>query len=193
MGVKSMLSTFKFPAIFALVFLAVGLGLLWILNHLLGWNLKVVTDHAGFFQAWIYILQTFALVATLVYLGLETSAVQKSVAINTVQLMVTSHRELLGNMLDRPQLWDALTGDDVPGDAASRVYMSMVFNHGFNAFSLHDARYIDEEWWKATVEDMKSILGRQAMRKWWTSIKKYYPVRYQTFIEHDVFGDVGGT
>jgi hypothetical protein len=179
-----------FGAAIAIVLL--GMGVLWGLDYGFGWKLDIFVKHAGFLQAWIYMLQTIALVATLVYLGAQTRAVERSVTTNTVQLMVSGHRELLGRILEQPQLYDAIGGGDIPEDKWKTVYLSMFFNHGLNAFRLRETGYIDDDWWEAIIRDMKETVGREGMRKWWAHIKDFYPSKYRTFIEQSILCLKGG-
>ncbi|MGH9459941.1 MAG: hypothetical protein ACRD1X_01895 [Vicinamibacteria bacterium] len=178
------------PLVAAVVSIAVvgaGVLLLWPLAIGLGWGkLEVVSTHTAFFQAWIYLLQTVALFGTLVYIAMQTRSVERAVTANTVQMMVAAHRELLGKAVEKPELHAALMAEDLPKDAALRPYLSMWLNHGFNAYSLHEAGYIDAEWWEATRRDMRDVLGHGGMKAWWARVKKFYPARYQRFIDEEI-------
>ncbi len=171
------------------LYVLLGLGVLWLLNRCFGWNLNVLTNHSGALQSWIYILQTVILVGTLVYIAKQTAAVEKTIKVNTVQLMVDEHRELLGKILEQPKLLDALTGADLPSDPAPRVYLSMFLNHGFNAFNLRQQGYIDDDWWAAIIRDMRDVMRTGAMRKWWKKVGQDYPSRYQNFINGCILSD----
>ncbi len=171
----------------SLAFLSLGLGLLWILNYLTGWNLKVVDTHAAFFQAWIYILQTFALIATLAYIGFQARAVDSSARVNAVQLMLTAHREVFGRLLDQPELAELFSRSDIRALTFKQTtFLSMVMNHGFNAFSLKNEEYIDDEWWVAILQDMRSALDRPAVRGWWIGVRDLYPIRYRAFVDQTI-------
>lgn len=170
-----------------LAFVGVGLGVLWLVNR--HWGLQLSTTHVGFFQAWIYVLQTIALVATVSYIGVQSGEVQRTIRANTVQLMVTAHRELLGKILEQPELHRKITSEELPADPSSRVYMSMIFNHGFNAFALREECFIDDDWWSAITRDMRDVIRHGGMRKRWESIKEFYPLRYQSFIDRRVLGE----
>lgn len=100
--------------------------------------------------------------------------------------MVSNHRDLLGKLIDKPELVNALTGDQKPSDPALGAYLSMFFNHGLNTFILHELGYIDEEWWQAMVRDMRNTLKRKAPTQWWAEVKLFYPERYQQFVEREI-------
>ena len=101
-----------FVIVVTFIFMVLGLGSLWILNWYLSWNLDLFEKNSVFFQAWIFILQTSALIATLIYIGLQARETHFATRINTVQLMVTAHRELLGRTLDHPELFKAMSEND---------------------------------------------------------------------------------
>jgi hypothetical protein len=111
-----------------------------------------------------------------------------SIKTNTVQLMTTAHRELLNKALDSRSIFNALKANELPNGESEHlvVYLSMVFNHGFNAFTLHEQKYIDEEWWTAIRKDMRNTMHAGAMRQWWTKTREYYPKRYQEFIDGQI-------
>jgi hypothetical protein len=171
------------------LYILLGLAILWMLNRLLGWNLDLLTTNSGALQSWIYILQTVILVGTLVYIGKQSAAVERTIRVNTVQLMVDEHRELLGKILEQPRLLDALTGTDLPVDKALRVYLSMFLNHGFNAFNLRQQGYIDDDWWAAIIRDMRDVMRTGAMQKWWKEVGQDYPSRYQNFVNRCILSE----
>ncbi|PYX08652.1 MAG: hypothetical protein DMG88_09865 [Acidobacteria bacterium] len=174
---------------FGVAFVLLGLGVLWGLNKLLGWKLSFFTTHAANLQAWIYLLQTVILVGTLAYIAQQTTAVEETIKTNTFQMMVNENRELLGKILEQPKLFDALTGTDLPADKSSTVYLSMFFNHGFNAFKLREKGYIDNDWWAAIVRDMRDVMRGGAMQTWWKRVGPYYPSRYQDFVNGCILSD----
>lgn len=178
--------TLFYALLLGILIVGIGLGVLLLLNRVLKWKMKFLTTDSGFLQTWVSIIQTIILVATLGYIGYQTASVEKSVRVNTVQLMVSGHRELLGKILDQPKLFEALTAKDIPTDPASVVFLSMFLNHGFNAFTLREHGYIDDDWWAAMILDMQDIIRREAMRKWWGRVKQFYPTRYQRFIDHSI-------
>jgi hypothetical protein len=166
------------------LFLGIGIGGLFGLNYFLGWNLDVFVTHAGFFQAWIGILQAIVVIATLIYVGLEASEAQRSISTNTVQRVVDSHIEILSKILDYPKLHDAILGDEIISDPRSLVYISMFLNYWFNVYTLREQGYIDDDWWAPIVRDMRDTLGSAPVRKRWNEVKELYPSRYQKFIEN---------
>jgi hypothetical protein len=180
-------SSFLFIIFVGILIVAVWMGILFGLRW--KFNLSLMSTHSGFLQAWIYIFQTAALVATLVYIGIQTNALKTSIKTNTVQLMVSAQRDLLSKALEHPELYQALAGKDAPASSASNIYLSMFFNHGFNAFSLRQGCYVDDDWWAAIVRDMKDVMRRDSMFNHWKNIKSFYPSRYQTFVDHNILGD----
>jgi len=153
------------------------------------YELTLTSTNSGFLQAWIYIFQTAALVATLVYVGFQTNTLQKSIKTNTVQSMITGQRELLGKVLEHPELSQALSGKPPSPEFVSDIYLSMFFNHGFSAFTLRQECYIDDDWWTGIVNDMRDVMRSDSMKNRWTNIKSFYPTRYQTFIDRNVLGN----
>ncbi len=178
--------------LYGILFVALGLGLLFGLNTWFHWGRQFFTTDSGNLQAWIYILQTVILVGTLLYIGDQTASLKKTVKTNTVQLLVSGQREVLGKILEHPPLYDAITGQDVPKDGASQIYLSMVFNHGFNTFALRKEGYIDDDWWAAITRDMQNVMRHGALTKWWPRVKQYYPRGYQQFIDQCVLTDGKG-
>ncbi len=152
--------TIAYAAGFAAVIVGGGLLVFWLVKRC--WNLDVLGNHTGFFQAWISILQTVVVAATLGYIALQARDVKKSVSANTVQLMVTGHRELLGMMIDHPELYNAVTAKEIP-DKPLTIYLSMLFNHGLNTWTLRDQGFIDDDWWAAIVRDMKAVYQQGSM------------------------------
>jgi hypothetical protein len=175
--------------LFGVVFVLLGLGVLYLFDRIFKWNLKFFTEHPANLQAWIYILQTVLLFGTLFYFGKQTEALKKTIKANTVQLLMSEQREVLGKTIEHPALYDALIGQDIPKDGGSRIYLSMVFNHGFNAFSLRKEGYIEDDWWAAITRDMQDVMRKGAMRKRWAEIRQDYPSSYQNFIDHCILSD----
>jgi len=175
--------------LFGVVFVLLGLGVLYLFERKFKWNLKFFTDDSAHLQAWIYILQTVILFGTLFYLGEQTESLKKTIKTNTVQLLVSGQREVLGKTIEHPALYDALVGSDIPKGGASRIYLTMIFNHGFNTFALRQEEYIDDDWWAAITRDMQDVMRQGAMRKRWSEIRQYYPSDYQNFIDHCILSD----
>jgi hypothetical protein len=65
----------------------------------------------------------------------------------------------------------------------------MFLNHGLNTFTLRENRYIDDEWWAAITEDMRHAFKGKATEKWWPVVRRYYPPRYQSFIDSEILGN----
>jgi hypothetical protein len=79
----------------ALAFLVASgwLAMLWGLISLLGWKLNIVTSEVGALQAWIYLLQAFALVATLVYLAAQVASVREPIKAQAVMRLSEEWRD----------------------------------------------------------------------------------------------------
>lgn len=175
--------------VFAVGFVGGSMVLFFLLNQ--RWQLDVLRTDTGFLQAWVSIFQTLVVAATLGYIALQARDVEKSVRANTVQLMVTGHRELLGMIIDHPGLYDALRGSEIP-EKPLTTYLSMFFNHGLNAWTLRDQDLIDDDWWSAIVRDMKDVYQKEPLKKWWGMVKQFYPTRYQIFIETEILAKSQG-
>jgi hypothetical protein len=140
--------------------------------------------------AFVYTLITFATLLAVVGGALialrQLSHLNAAVSANTVQLMTSAHRELMGKLIEKPELYAALIGDQLPTDGPAKVYLSMIVNHGLNAFILRQHGYIDDEWWKAIIADMRKTLGHGGVRQWWHQIRDCYPRSFQEFIDSQI-------
>lgn len=116
----------------------------------------------------------------------QAGAVGAAIKTNTVQVMVNSHRDLLGKILDHEDLYQVFSADSMTITPSSRIYLSMFLNHGLQAFTLKQHHYIDEEWWAAIKMDMRNVFGKETVKRWWNEVKQYYPARYQRFIDTEV-------
>jgi len=154
-------------------------------------------DKPAAYQACASFVETALLLAGLIYVGLQAIELKKGVAVSTVQQMVDSHRELLGMMVEKPEIFRALDPNFEPAGAPTALvqgdldpqvmmYQSMLYNHAFNAFELRRNGYINAEWWTAIVVDMQDLLGREALRTRWKTIQKFYPPRFRSFINRQI-------
>jgi len=169
--------------------IAILLGALFVVNK----RAKVMTHNQGdFIKEAMPLVETVAVVVGLVFVGMQAAELEKSVQAGTVQSMVNAQRDVFGRMLDHPELFEVLTGQEESGQSAEAVYLSMVINHGFNAYTLREKDFIDDDWWHAIVEDMKDVYQRGRMRARWDRVRRFYPKRYQQFVDKELLERTNG-
>ena len=139
-----------------------------------------------------------AIVASLVFVGIETrnSAVQAE--LNTQALEISAYQELIGNinrqndfMIENPELrvvWrKVISGstEEISRDdhAQAGLFLFTRFRHGDMAYFQYERGAIDEERMKSAIAPLISLLEYEYVRGWWSRSQVNFVASYREFID----------
>ena len=133
-----------------------------------------------------------AIIASLVFVGIETRNSTRQSALTTQALEITAYQELMTNIEElnvlslqndsaaavMRQLWEP--GDDIEEFRQNRA-LYLLFRHGDMAYFLYERGAIDEERLRSAVAPID--LNNQLIRDFWKDKRSSFATGYQQYMD----------
>lgn len=98
--------------------------------------------------------------------------------------IIKAHRELFAMIVQNDELLKIISSNNVTVDEARRRYIgTMLINHCESIYTYAQNRYISNDDWCGTQNDIREMFSWEVVINRWKEIRGYYTIDFQNFID----------
>jgi hypothetical protein len=133
---------------------------------------------------WFNLVQSAAILAGLIFSGLALRQNAAAMKVSTQLAVVTNHRELWQNVVDKPALariFEISPDPDLPTHD-EKWFLTLVINHANVAF-LALSKNADDRQRQALQDDYRFIFGTPLARKVWAEVRNFQDPGFRDLVD----------
>ena len=138
-------------------------------------------------------LGVIAVVASLIFVGLQIRQNSKMIAAQTFQAISSTSAEYSFRMAEDPEITNLMTAllnddDSLTREQRARLdaIMRAIFRNFENYYYQYCNGFLDEDMWQGYRQTMLACLPRRVGGNWWSRNKAYFGKRYREYIDNEL-------